>query len=163
MKKNLISLLLAFLALPSIAQTPQNTWFDLPESSIAQISGERRIVPTKYRTLSLDLELLKANLSEAPMQFSTAVENSPVVLSIPMPDGSLLDFQVVYPSQTHDYGALYQFIHHQGVPDIEQALRDNWGVSDAAAIFVTEVAIAETQEGLDYYTANGHKLTFSKV
>ena len=36
----------------------------------------------------------------------------------------LLDFQVVYPSQTHDYGALYQFIHHQGVPDIEQALRE---------------------------------------
>lgn len=37
------------------------------------------------------------------------------------------------------------------VSAIEQALRDNWGVSHAAATFVTEVAIAETQEGLDYY------------
>lgn len=111
MKKNLISLLLAFLALPSIAQTPQNTWFDLPESSFAQISGERRIVPTKYRTLSLDLELLKANLSEAPMQFSTAVENSPVVLSIPMPDGSMLDFQVVEAPIMHpDLAARYPYI-----------------------------------------------------
>ena len=32
-----------------------------------------------------------------------------------------------------------------------RALRDNWGVGDAAAIFVIEVAVAETQEGLDYY------------
>lgn len=46
---------------------------------------------------------------------------------------------------------------------IEQALRDNWGVSDAAAVFVTEVAIAETQEGLDYYQLiEGLKATTSE-
>ena len=47
--------------------------------------------------------------------------------------------------------ALYKQVVASEVKAIEQALRDNWGVSDAAAVFVTEVAIAETQEGLDYY------------
>ena len=45
-----------------------------------------------------------------------------------------------------------------------QALQDNWGVNHAAAAFVTEVAISEVEEGLDYYQlVEGFKATTTEA
>ncbi len=99
------------MAVCLFAQTKQNPWLDALESSFAKKSAERRIVPSKYRTLSLDLGLLKANLSEAPLRFSPGAENSQVTLTIPMPDGSMQDFQVVEAPVMHpDLATRYPYI-----------------------------------------------------
>ncbi|MCF8247533.1 MAG: proprotein convertase P-domain-containing protein [Saprospiraceae bacterium] len=111
MKKIFSTLVLASLAICLFAQTKQNPWLDTPESSFAKKNSERRIVPTKYRTLSLSLDLLKANLSEAPMRFSPEGANSPVKLAIPMPDGSTEEFQIVDAPIMHpDLAARYPYI-----------------------------------------------------
>ncbi len=111
MKKIFSTLVMATLAFCLFSQNKQNPWLDKPESSFADNSTERQIVPTKYRTLSLDLGLLKANLNEAPMRFSPAAENSPVLLSIPMPDGTWLDFQMVDAPIMHpELAARYPYI-----------------------------------------------------
>ncbi len=111
MKKIVPTLVLASLAICLFSQTKQNPWLDTPESSFVKKSAERQIVPIKYRTLSLSLDLLKANLSEAPMRFSPEAENSPVKLAIPMPDGSMQEFQMVDAPVMHpDLAARYPYM-----------------------------------------------------
>lgn len=52
------------------------------------------IVPLKYRTVALDLDALRNFLRSAPMEFTEAARNTPLVLSFPMPGGQMEDFAV---------------------------------------------------------------------
>ena len=52
-------------------------------------------VPVNHRLLSLDYEQLKNELANAPMEFTAAAKNSPVTITLPMPDGSYEVFEVV--------------------------------------------------------------------
>ncbi len=111
MKKVFTTLSMALLVVALFAQTKQNPWLDTPESSFASKTAQRRIVPNKYRSLSLDLDLLKAALSEAPMRFTQEAEIAQATLTIPMPDGSMQEFQVVEAPVMHpDLGARYPYI-----------------------------------------------------
>jgi subtilisin-like proprotein convertase family protein len=51
--------------------------------------------PSTHRLLSLDFDKLKSDLAEAPMEFTNAARNRPVVITLPMPDGSYEEFEVV--------------------------------------------------------------------
>ena len=61
----------------------------LPEDAVIEQ------LPSTYRLLSLDLEQLKSELANAPMEFTNAVGNRPVVVTLPMPDGSFEEFEMV--------------------------------------------------------------------
>lgn len=112
MKKLSFTFILAILAISLFSQTKQNPWKDVNESSFAKKSTARRIIPAKYRTVSLDLDLLKSNLGDAPMRFSPEAENSPVKLAIPMPDGTMEEFQMVdAPIMQPELAARYPYIH----------------------------------------------------
>ena len=112
MQKILTLFLASLLTATAIAQTLQNPWADAHEENLAAIDSRRRTpLPTKYRPLSLDLDLLKSNLKDAPMRYTPAGEDSKVTLSIPMPDGSMQDFQVVEAPVMHpDLAAKYPYI-----------------------------------------------------
>jgi hypothetical protein len=111
MKKVLTTLSLAFICQAIFAQASQNPWFDTPESRFAKVDDVRHIVPEKYRSLTLDLEQLKALLDEAPMRFSAEAEAGQPSLTIPMPDGSMQAFQVVEAPVMHpDLAARYPYI-----------------------------------------------------
>ena len=73
-------------------QTLKNPWTDIPESSIPNPS-ERYIIPNQYRTVQVDLEKLQQTLTNVPKEFNTA--NSTRTISLPMPDGSIRDYQIV--------------------------------------------------------------------
>jgi len=104
--------MVAVIAVSLFSQTKQNPWLDVAESSFAKKSAERHIVPASYRTVSLDLDLLKSNLSEAPMRFTPQAENSTVKLAIPMPDGTMQEFQMVDAPIMHpDLAARSPYIH----------------------------------------------------
>jgi subtilisin-like proprotein convertase family protein len=112
MKKLSATFILAILAISLFSQTNQNPWKDVAESSFAKKAAMRRIVPAKYRSLSLDLGLLKSRLSEAPMRFTPEAENSTVTLAIPMPDGTMEEFQMVdAPIMQPELAARYPYIH----------------------------------------------------
>ena len=82
------------MAKPSdAAQSPDGIWQDVSEAAIP--TGNRFIVPTTYRTLQLDMALLRANLAQAPMEFTPAAQNSPLAMSLPLPDGRFVQFRVV--------------------------------------------------------------------
>ena len=59
-----------------------------PEASIALV-GERRIVPTLYRSVAVDRTALDALLYETPMEQTSAALAREVVMTMPLPDRRL--------------------------------------------------------------------------
>ena len=95
----LISLgLLIFTSTEAFAQSSQllnDPWRDISEESIQVDDENRRIIPADYRTLSVDFELLRSMLDQAPMQFSPAAQTEKLRLKLPMPNGSKEIFEIV--------------------------------------------------------------------
>ena len=97
MKLNiLIAVFSAWLAgiFPAFGQSESNPWQDISESEIPE-NFERVIVPTSYRTLKLDWELMDPQLDSAPLEFSREAKNNPQIIKLPMPDGSFERFEIV--------------------------------------------------------------------
>jgi hypothetical protein len=69
-------------------------WNPIPESEI-QITGERTIIPLKYRTVHLSGTELKNLLFAAPNEDNVSLRNSKVTIDLPLPDGSIQKFRVV--------------------------------------------------------------------
>jgi len=93
MKKIFIlsSLFVSFLSVN--AQTNKVLWKEVSENQI-NVTGKRDIVPEKYKTFHLDVNSLKALLASAPLDKNIPVEYSSVVISLPMPNGSIQDFKL---------------------------------------------------------------------
>lgn len=93
MKKIFIlsSLFISFLSVN--AQTNKVLWKEVSENQI-NVTGKRDIVPEKYKTFHLDVNSLKALLASAPLDKNIPVEYSSVVISLPMPNGSIQDFKL---------------------------------------------------------------------
>ena len=72
-----------------------NIWADVSESSVITNDAKMKIVPDKYRTLSLDVNSFINSMKSAPKEFTTAAKINPIILSIPMPYGGVQNFKVV--------------------------------------------------------------------
>jgi len=102
LKKNTISMrflttlsLLFSVAILS-AQSNGRYWADIePNQVIVPEDALIEKVPDAHRLLSLDLNQLRSELANAPMEFTAAARNSSVVVNLPMPDGSYESFEVV--------------------------------------------------------------------
>ena len=74
------------------AQDSKNFW---REVSTIPVSGERLTVPSSYRALNLDLNLLQQYLSTAkPEPSQTSNLTNGLMLEVPMPDGSFERFSI---------------------------------------------------------------------
>ncbi|MBK8900956.1 MAG: hypothetical protein IPM53_07230 [Anaerolineaceae bacterium] len=82
----------AATAAPVGAQSDDGLWQDVNEA-LLRLEGDRPIVPTAYRTVSLDWSKLNALLAAAPEGLDQMAV-SDVVLSLPLPDGGYGRFQV---------------------------------------------------------------------
>ncbi len=73
----------------------QSLWNDVAESNIP-MAGERRIEPSVYRTVWLNLAGIQEFLAGAPERFTPAAANLSdlPVLSLPMPDGRFSRFRL---------------------------------------------------------------------
>ncbi len=92
MFKKLLTLLCALMCIG--ASHAQSTWSDVPESSIPA-AGERRIQPSKFRSVRMDVSALQSVLTLAPEQYSPAAESGNLpLLSLPLPDGSIGRFRL---------------------------------------------------------------------
>ncbi len=78
------------------AQTLNNFWLDAEEPSMQfNANTPRLIVPDEYRVLTLDLGNLQTKLKDAPLERTTEANTNPLLLTLPMPDGSMEVFEVV--------------------------------------------------------------------
>lgn len=72
-----------------------NFWTPVkPESISLPPAAERKITPAQLHTFQLDYASLKTALLQAPMEFTAAARQQPVLLNLPLADGSLHTFRV---------------------------------------------------------------------
>ncbi|MBP7865986.1 MAG: PKD domain-containing protein [Acidobacteria bacterium] len=69
-------------------------WRDADETRL-EAAGPRLIVPRRYRFLALDLDQVKHLMASAPMEGTVVLRKSPLVLTLPLPDGTSGRFAVV--------------------------------------------------------------------
>ena len=93
MKKTITLASIIISCLSINAQSNKVLWKEVGENQI-NITGKRDIVPEKYKTFHLDINSLKTLLASAPLDKNTPVEYSSVVISLPMPDGTIKDFKL---------------------------------------------------------------------
>ena len=93
MKNTIITLSLVCSLFSLKAQSNQGLWKSVKENDIV-VSGKRDIVPEKYKTFHLDINTLKNILSSAPSDKFIKTDNSPVIISLPMPDGTIQNFKL---------------------------------------------------------------------
>jgi len=67
-------------------------WQPIEEATLLRQGQNRLITPDKYNLLAVDIDILDNLLSQAPLE---STENSPLVLPMPLPDGTLGRFQIV--------------------------------------------------------------------
>ncbi len=121
----------ALLILCAYSVSAQNAfWSDVSETTINTTSELRKIVPNKYRTLSLDTAKVLAILDQAPIEFTQEAKINPLVLSIPMPDGGFSRFSIVK-SVIMESGLSAQFPYFrtlggQGIDDPTASIKIDW-------------------------------------
>lgn len=78
------------------SQNQTGVWIDKTET-VSMKSSIRQIIPVVYRTISADIGALKDILSQAPMENHGNInaKTSSVILSLPMPDGTIQRFSIV--------------------------------------------------------------------
>ena len=81
------------LATSAFANTDA-VWQEVNDSSLKQRPMERPIEPTVYKTFSLNREALDGILKNTPMEFTDASRINPVIMTLPMPDGSFERFSI---------------------------------------------------------------------
>src|SRR5688572_8488334 len=93
MKKCFIPLfILLALSQSSVSQT--NLWSPINESEI-RVSGERQIVPQKYKTHRLNTAAFKSALFSAPLETNVKLASSSFIIELPTPNGNIQRFHLI--------------------------------------------------------------------
>ena len=93
MKKILTTCAALITAVFLMAQSSGSFWVDKGQVSMEK-NADASHLPVTFRALSLDLNAMVNYLREAPMEFTEAARNQPLVLELPMPDGTMEQFVV---------------------------------------------------------------------
>lgn len=161
------TLLMALSALAFIELHAQNNfWQATPESSFTTSGSQKRmIVPVAFQSYKLNTTALLAALATAPAEFTEAAKNNPLILSLPMPDGSMARFAVVYsPIMEPALQAQFPNIRTysgQGIDDKAATLKMDWtefgfhaqvrSVTEGHAFYIDPFAQGETTQYISYY------------
>ncbi len=94
MKKIILFSLAIFASKAYYSQSNSSYWEEVSESKI-EITGKREIVPEKYKTYHLNYELLKSSIKNAPNDKNVFINNSSIIVMLPMPNGEFQRFKVV--------------------------------------------------------------------
>ncbi len=131
LRRAVLMLLLSATGLTGLYAQNNNFWQDVSASTFTKNESQKKvIVPTEFRSLKLNTQALLDALSAAPVEFTAAAQTNPLILSLPMPDGSMSRFSVVY-SQTMDPALAAQFpniktFNGQGIDDPSASLKMDW-------------------------------------
>ncbi len=121
------------LAVQGAKRSPDGLWQGLDEAELTaspNIQKQRQIVPTRYRTLRLDLGVLKQLLATAPMEFTEAAKKASMLMTLPMPEGTYARF-LIRESPMMSPGLARQFpdmktYSGQGIDDPTATVRLDW-------------------------------------
>ncbi len=101
-------------------------WHTVTETEIRDM-GERRIQPDRFNAVQVNLDALRGSLGTAPAEWSEAAEDSPLIITLPLADGSLGRFSIVEsPIMAPELGAKFPEIRTyagQGIDDPSATVR----------------------------------------
>jgi hypothetical protein len=110
----------------------QNNFFeDKSEATLAKNPNFKQVIkPKEFRALSLNTVALLGALQIAPLEFTNEARSNPLVITLPMPDGSSQRFAIVNsPIQEPELAAKFPNIKTfsgQGIDDPFATLRGDW-------------------------------------
>ena len=121
---------ITFLSVSTVfaGKSSDDVWQETDESSLQQRLAERTIVPATYKTFSLNKANLLSLLSKAPLEFTSAAQNSEIILTLPMPDGNFGRFRIerspiVEAGLSAKYPELGETFRGQGIDDPTATVR----------------------------------------
>ena len=133
MKKSVqISILFLFAALLVPAafagNSPDNLWQEVSDFYLRTNGAQRTVVPEYYRTFRLNKNELASVLKNAPMEFTDSAVSNPMILTLPMPDGTFARFSIVRspviePGLAVKYPELNETFRGQGIDDPTASVR----------------------------------------
>ncbi|MEO6391970.1 MAG: reprolysin-like metallopeptidase, partial [Pyrinomonadaceae bacterium] len=138
-----------------------NLWHDLDEQRLSATAA-RQIVPSVYRTVSLDREALRALLASAPLEFTSAARHGQVVMTLPMPDGKLARFAIVEsPMMEPGLAAKmpeFKSYRGQGIDDPTATMRCDWSpagfhatiIGASGSVYFDPYALNDTENYISY-------------
>lgn len=92
-KKYQLLVLSIFISISAVFAQDAIRWTRVNDEQVPlNLQNERKIVPLKYQVWKMNFQALKRQLDIAPLEMSEAPK--PVVLSIPMPGGELVEFDI---------------------------------------------------------------------
>ncbi len=144
--------------------TEDSLWQPLamPSTTTAAATPEQAQEPTHQRLLELNQEALQRLLANAPPEFSERARQSPLVLTLPLPNGTLARFKVVESTiVTPDLAARLPQIktyQGQGLDDPAMTARFDWSpqglhgiiLSGSEAFFIEPQTAGDTSRYLTY-------------
>ena len=89
-----IKLILIFFTASYAVSAQNNFWKDESEATIRIKRDPQLILPKLYRTVRWDTANLIAALRTAPAEFTETAKNKPLIMQLPMPNGSFQRFKV---------------------------------------------------------------------
>ncbi|MHC4401514.1 MAG: reprolysin-like metallopeptidase, partial [Planctomycetota bacterium] len=73
---------------------PDGLWQSVAEIPAPSLSAPVSVEASRFESFTLDADLLRATLSEAPLEHTPEAAESPVTIAVPAPDGGLARFRV---------------------------------------------------------------------
>ena len=165
----LLIILLFVVTVPVSAFAESPLWQDVKESFIAAASGQRAVVPKNYRTLRLNTDAMSQLLAGAPMEFTEAAANGAVLMTIPMPDGSLARFRIQESpiSAPDPSGKVSEFRSYsgQGIDDPTATMRCDISpagfhaqiLSAGEPVYVDPYTLNDTTNFISYYRRDAQR------
>lgn len=168
MKKTISALIVSALlfSLKDFAQTNESAFWSSATESDILITGLRQIVPQKYITVSLIGNVLKDKLFSAPHEKKVLINQSPCVISLPLPNGGSQRFKVVEsPIMADELGAAYPNMKTfcvKGIDDPYASGKLDWNefgfhgmiLSIHGDFFIDPYCIGNVTDYISYYTCD---------
>lgn len=159
-------LLVLFALFCTGLRAQKNHWQDLQEAGVSGKDSRKKFInATTYRSLKLNSQDLLQELRQAPLEFTQAARTQPLVIVLPMPDGSQARFSVVY-APMMEQGLQDKFpgirtYNGQGIDDPTATLKMDWtefgfhaqvrSASETKAFYIDPAVQGETTEYISYY------------
>jgi len=128
-----------------------------------QTHNMRDWIPNQYRALTLNKTAMQNFLANAPMEFSVEINQSPLVLELPMPYGGFQKFHIVEspimaPALAAKYPNIKTYLG-QGIDDPTAVIRCDvtvWGfhafvLSANGTVFISPYSLESDAEYIAYY------------
>jgi|GEM_PF-1915901 len=155
--------ILGLISLLPVIAISQGIWTDSQEPT-TRTPEDRQIIPQRYRTVKTDIPGLQQLLGQAPLeQPDIDVKTSSIILTLPMPDGTMQRFSIIEsPIMDPDLAARYPAIKTylgQGIDDRYATLRCDFTshgfhasiLSPNGAVFIDPYQRGDIEHYISYY------------